>query len=57
MLYKNTKAMVHSLDTNFFNIVVGVLHGDSLTPNMFMICLDCEFQMSIYLIREHGFTL
>ena len=31
MLYKNMKAMVHSYDgnTNFFNIVIGVLQRDT----------------------------
>ena len=34
VLYKNTKAMVHSPDgdTNFFGIVNGVLKGDTLAP-------------------------
>ena len=34
MLYTNTKAMVHSPDddTDFFNIVTGVLQGDILVP-------------------------
>ena len=34
MLYKNMKAMVHSPDsnTNFFNIVTGILQGDTLVP-------------------------
>ena len=34
MLYKNTKLMVHSPigDTEFFNIVSGVLQGDTLVP-------------------------
>ena len=50
MLYKNTKALVHSLDgeTNFFNIA-RVLQWDALVPYMFIICLD--------LIKENGFTL
>ena len=32
MFYKNTKAMVHSSDrdTDFFEIVAGVLDGDTL---------------------------
>ena len=41
-LYKNMKAMVHSPDgnTEFFDIVAGVLPGDMLTPYLFTICLD-----------------
>ena len=40
MLYM--KAMVHSSDsnTNFFDIVVGVLQTDTLAPTMFIICQD-----------------
>ena len=51
MFYKNMKAIVHSHngDTSFFNIVAGVLQGDTLTPYMFIICRD--------LIKENGFTL
>ena len=38
MLYKNTRVKVHSLDRerNFFDIVAGVLQGDTLTPYMFL---------------------
>ncbi len=34
MLYRNTKVRVHSLDgdTDYFNIVAGVLQGDTLAP-------------------------
>ena len=41
MLYKNMKAMVHSLDsdTDFFNIVAEDLQGDTLVPYMFIIHL------------------
>ena len=42
MLYKNTKAMVHSADrdTNFFDFVVEVLQGDTLAPDLVIICLN-----------------
>ena len=52
MLYKNTKAMVHSPagDTDFFDIVDGVLQGDTLAPYLFMVWLDYIFRASIYLI-------
>ena len=41
MLYKNTKAMVHSPDedTNFFDIINGVLQRDISTV---LLCLDYE---------------
>ena len=59
MLYKNTKATVRSPvgDTNFFDIVTGVLQGDTLTPYLFIICLDNALRTSIDLIKENGFTL
>ena len=42
MLYKNTKVNVHSSDgdTDYFDIVAGVLQGDTLAPYLFIICLD-----------------
>ena len=42
MLYKNTKVKVCSPDggTDYFNIVSGVLQGDTLVPYLFIICLD-----------------
>ena len=42
MLYKNMKVKVGSLDgdTDYFDIVAGALQGDSLSPYIFIICLD-----------------
>ena len=42
MLYKNMKAIVCLLpsDTDFFNILTGVLQRDILAPFLFIICLD-----------------
>ena len=42
MLYRNTKVKVRSADgdTEYFNIVAGVLQGDTLAPYLFIICLD-----------------
>ena len=39
MLYKNTKVKVHSLDgdTDYIDIVAGVLQGDTLAPYLFII--------------------
>ena len=54
MLYKDTKAMVHSPDGN---IVSGNLQGDKLTPFLFIICQDYVLWMSIDLMKENGFTL
>ena len=41
MLFINTKAMVHlpNGDTDYFNIITGVLQEDTLAPYMFIICL------------------
>ena len=37
MLYKNTKVKVHSPDgdTDYFDIVAGVLQGDTLAPYLY----------------------
>ena len=42
MLYKNTKAMVLSLDgdMDFFDNISGILPGHTLAPFVFIICLD-----------------
>ena len=59
MLYWNKKVKVYSADgdTDFFNIIAGVLHGDTWAPSLFIICLDCVLWMSIDLIKENGLTL
>ena len=59
MLYKNTKAMVHSPegDTNFFDIVSGVLQGDTLAPYLVIICLDYVLWISVDLMNENSLTL
>ena len=44
-------------DTDFFNIVAGVLQGDTFPPYIFLICENNIQWMSIYLIKENGFTL
>ena len=42
ILYWNTKVKVRSPDgdTEYFDIVAGVLQGDTLAPYLFIICLD-----------------
>ena len=44
-------------DTEYFDIVVGVLQGDTLAPYLFIICLDYVLRTSIDKIRENGFEL
>ena len=63
ILYKNTKVKVRSSngDTDYFNIVAGVLQGDTLAPYLFIICLDYVLRTSIDFIIiiiscwQHGY--
>ena len=59
ILYRNTKVKVRSPDgdTDYFDIVAGVLQGDTLAPYLFIICLDYELRTSIDKIKENGFEL
>ena len=59
ILYRNTKVNVQSPDgdTEYFDIVAGVLQGDTLAPYLFIICLDYVLRTSIDIIRENGFEL
>ena len=59
ILYINTKVKVCSLDedTDYFDIVAGVLKGDMLAPSIFIICLDYVLRTLIDKIRENGFEL
>ena len=59
MLYRNTKVKVRSPDgdTDYFNIVAGVLPRDTLAPYLLIICLDYELRTSIDKIKENGFKL
>ena len=59
ILYRNTKVKVRSPDgdTEYFDIVAGVIQGDTLAPYLFIICLDYVLRTSIDKIRENGFEL
>ena len=59
MLYSNTKVKVRSPDgdTDFFDIVAGVLQGDIFAQYLFIICLDYILWTSTDLIKENSFTL
>ena len=59
ILYRNTKVKVQSPDgdTEYFDIVAGVLQGDTLAPYVFIICLDYVLRISIDKIRENDLEL
>ena len=59
MLYKNTKVKVRSPDgdTDYFDIVTGVLQGDTLAPYIFFICLDYVLRTSIDKMKDNSFKL
>ena len=59
ILYRNTNVKVRSPDgdTEYFDIVVGVLQEVTLPPYLFIICLDYVLRTSIDKIRENGFEL
>ena len=59
ILYRNPKAKVRSSDgdTDYFNIVAGVLQGETLAQYLFIICLDYVLRTSIDKIKENGFKL
>ena len=59
MLYRNTKVKVRSLDSNtdYFDIVAGVLLGDTLASYLFIISLDYGLITSIDIMKDNGFKL
>ena len=59
MHYSNTKIKVRSPDghTDFFDIVAGVFQGDTLVPDLFIICLDDVLRTLIKIIEENDLTL
>ena len=59
ILYRNTKVKVSSPDgdTEYFDIVAGVLQGDTLAPCLFIICLDYGLRTSVDKIKENSFEL
>ena len=59
MLYKNTEAMVRSPagDTDFFEVLSGLLLGYTLAPFFFILLLDYVLQTSVDPLNEISFTL
>ena len=58
-LYENKKIKVRSPDgyTEYFDIVAGVLPGDTLTPYLFIICLHNVLRTSIDKMKDNSFKL
>ena len=56
ILYRNIKVKVRSPDTDYFDIVAGVLQGDTLAP-YHLDHLDYVLRTSIDKIKENGFKL
>ena len=56
MLYKIPSVKVHSPggDTDYLDIVSGVLQWDTFAPYLFVICLDYELRTSIDLMKENS---
>ena len=59
ILYRKIKVKVRSPDgdTEYFDIVAGVVQGNTLIPYLFIICLDYVLRTSIDKIKENGFEL
>ena len=59
ILYRNTKVNVRSPGgaTDYFDIVAGVLQGDTLAPYHFIICLHYVLKTLIDKIKENSFKL
>ena len=59
MMYTNTTAQVLSSDgdTEFFEILAGVLQGDSLAPYLFIIALDYAMRQAVGNESNLVFTL
>ena len=59
MLYTNTSAQVITLDgkTEFFEILAGVLQGDTLAPYLFVIVMDYCMRIALEKHPDLGFTL
>ena len=59
IVYRNTQVKERSPegDTYYFDFAAGVLQRDTLTPYLFIICLDCVLRTSIDKIKVNGFEL
>ena len=59
VLYRNAKVKVRSpdRDTDYFDIVAGVLQGNTLAPYLFITCLEYVLRTSIDKMKDNGFKL
>ena len=57
MLYRNTKVRSPDGNTDFFDIVAGVLQEDTLAPYLFISCLVYVLITSIDKMKENGVKL
>ena len=59
ILYGNRKVKVRSSDgdTNYFDIVVGIVQGDTLAPYLFISCLDYVLRTSIDKMKDNSLKL
>ena len=45
------------METDYFDIVAGVLQGHTLAPHLFIFCLDYVLRTSINLMKQNSFKL
>ena len=57
ILYRNIEVRSPDGDTEYFDIVAGVLQGDTLVPYFFIICVDYVLRTSINKIKENRYEL
>ena len=59
IIHKNMKGKARSPDgeTDYFDIVAGVLQGDTLASYLFIICLDYAIRTSTNKMKDIGFKL
>ena len=57
IFYFGVKVRSPEGETDYFDIVAGVLQGDTLAPYLFIICLDYVLRTSIDKIKENSFKL
>ena len=55
--FNKKKLSIYDGDTDYFDIVAGVLQGDTLAQYLFIICLDYVLRTSIDKIKENDFKL